>query len=67
LCKYEQRHYDYNGAFYETLIFDNLVNDDDSLLILKIQVNRFFGCECSWREGKTEIAKYKTAKRLSTS
>ncbi len=63
LCKYEQRHYDYNGAFYETLIFDNLVNDEQ-LTYLEDLSKSFFGCECSWREGKTETAKYKTAKSI---
>jgi hypothetical protein len=62
LCKYEQRHYDYNGAFYETLILDDPVNDDE-LTYLEDTSKRFFGCECSWREGKTEIAKYKNCER----
>ena len=26
----------------------------------------FFGCDCGWKNGKTETAKYKTAKAIKT-
>ncbi|MDO7853371.1 hypothetical protein [Hymenobacter convexus] len=60
LCKYPQNHYDYEGAFYETFIFDN-PGQKNQLTYLKKTSEKFTGCECDWRDGKTEIAKYKTA------
>jgi hypothetical protein len=59
LCKYEQRHYDYGGAFYGTLIYDYKIGNFEFLEKLS---DTFWGCECGWRNGKTEKAKYKTAK-----
>ncbi len=61
LCKYEQRHYDYDGEFYETFIFDNPQQQNQLTYFEKLS-EKFWGCECGWRSGKTETAKYKTAK-----
>ena len=61
LCKYDQRHYDYNGEFYETFIFDN-PNQQNELTYFDKLSEMFWGCECSWRTGKTKTAKYKTAR-----
>jgi len=61
LCKYEQRHYDYGGAFYETFIYDY---SKDKFKYIKSLSEKFWGCECGWRNGKTEKAKYKTAKEV---
>ena len=61
LCKYEQRHYDYDGEFYETFIFDNPQPQNQLTYFEKLS-EKFWGCECGWRNGKTETAKYKTAK-----
>jgi hypothetical protein len=63
LCKIEQRHYDMSGAFYETFIFDN-PNEAKQLNYLDKLSAKFRGCECGWRDGKTEVAKYKTAKEI---
>lgn len=63
LCKYDQRHYDYSGAFYETYIFDN-PNQQNELTYFSKLSEKFLGCECGWRTGKTEKAKYKTAKEV---
>lgn len=63
LCKYEQHHYDYGGQFYETFIFDN-PSDKNKLLYFEKLSEKFWGCECSWRNGKIEVAKYKTAKNV---
>ncbi|GAB3848448.1 hypothetical protein GCM10028822_11350 [Hymenobacter terrigena] len=60
LCKYPQGHYDYNGDFYETFIFDN-ASPKNQLTYLKKTSEKFTGCECEWTDGKTEVAKYKTA------
>lgn len=59
LCKFEQRHNDYGGAFYETFIYDYSI---DKFEYIKPLSEKFWGCECGWQNGKTEKAKYKTAK-----
>jgi hypothetical protein len=60
LCKLEQRHYDYSGQSYETYIFDN-PNSKNQLLLNKKLSEKFWGCECSYRDQKSKKAKYKTA------
>jgi hypothetical protein len=60
LCKYEQRHYDYSGEMYETFIFDNSGNKNTLTYFHKLS-EKFWGCDCGWRNGKTKTAKYKTA------
>jgi hypothetical protein len=60
LCKYEQRHYDYDGEFYETYIFDYFKDKKKFNYLSKLS-ETFWGCECGWRNGKTQKAKYKTA------
>src|SRR5687768_16325559 len=65
LCKYEQRHYDYNGEFYETYIFDYL-KDKKHINYLSDLSETFWGCECGLRNGKTKTAKYKTASDVKT-
>jgi len=67
ICKYEQRHYDYGGEFYETFIYDNPVDNTDHLTYFNALSEKFWGCECAWREEekrKPETAKYKTAKEV---
>lgn len=63
LCKYDQRHYDYSGEFYETFIFDNPSAGNELPYFNKLS-EKFFGCECGWRDGKVKTAKYKTAKAV---
>jgi hypothetical protein len=63
LCKYDQRHYDYNGSFYDTFIFDL---NNGVVEYIDLGREKFFGCECKWRIGKTEKAKYKTEKDVIT-
>jgi hypothetical protein len=58
LCQYEQVHYDYGGAFYETYIYDYSPKKIKYLVKLS---ESFFGCECNWRNGKKQKAKFKTA------
>ena len=60
LCKYPQQHYDYEGNFYETFIFDN-PSQKAQLIPLEKVSEKLYGCECNWRNGKTEVAQYKTA------
>lgn len=63
LCKLEQHHYDYSGQFYETYIFDN-PNSKSQLTFYEKLSEKFFGCECDFREEKSRMAKYKTAKDI---
>jgi hypothetical protein len=66
LCKVPQQHYDYNGAFYNTYIFDNPGTGSQLTYLKKLSAN-FDGCDCSFRDGrKPEMAKYKTAKEIKT-
>lgn len=61
LCTYDQKHYDYEGTFYETYIYDTPTNTD-KLLFLNNLNEHFYGCECSFRNGQVKTAKYKTIK-----
>ncbi len=63
LRKVEQQHYDMSGAFYETCIYDFTKGD---FIYMKKLSETFQGCECGWRDGKTEKANYKTAKDIRT-
>lgn len=63
LTKIDQRHYDYGGAFYETYIFDYSKAKNEFKYLEKLS-ELFWGCECGWREGRTEKAKYKTASEI---
>jgi hypothetical protein len=65
LCSYEQRHYDYDGDLYETYIFD-YHKDKMQFKYLSELSETFFGCDCGWRNGQIETAKYKTAKDVKT-
>ncbi len=60
LCKYEQRHYDYSGDFYETHIFDYRKGPGKFQYLSKPSES-FWGCECGNRNGKMQKAKFKTA------
>jgi len=67
LCKYPQRHYDYGGEFYETFIYDNPAAKTQRLTYLSELSEKFWGCECAWREEakrKPETAKFKTAREI---
>lgn len=56
-----QQHYDYGGAFYEVRIFDDLKPGQLALIPLDRVSKRFaLGCECTWREGRTEHYRFKT-------
>lgn len=63
LCKYDQRHYDYSGELYNTFIFDD-PHGDGEMAYLEELSKKFWGCECGWRNGRTETARYTTAKAI---
>src|SRR5699024_8047761 len=59
LCKIPQRHYDYSGTMYETYIYDY---DPRKKQFTYMDIShKFYGCECGFRDGHTEKAKYQTA------
>jgi hypothetical protein len=64
LCKYDVRHYDVNGDYYTTFIFDN-PGDKKQLTYFEKLSQKFSGCECGWRTGEREVAKYKAAKSIN--
>ncbi len=63
LVTYNQIHYDYDGTIYETHIYDapSLTSPPPRLNYLKQLSEPFDGCECGFRDGREEKAKYKTA------
>jgi hypothetical protein len=61
LCKYGQRHYDYSGDIYETYIYKYSTSKNKFKYLDKLS-KKFWGCECSSRDGGSETAKYQTAK-----
>lgn len=63
LVTYNQIHYDYDGTIYETLIYDapSLTSPPERLNYLQQLSEKFFGCDCGYRDGREEKAKYKTA------
>lgn len=65
LSRVDQRHYDYGGAFYETYIFDYSINKKEFKYLDKLS-ELFWGCECEWRDGRNEKAKYKTSGEIKT-
>lgn len=64
LCKYDVRHYDVNGDYYATFIFDN-PGDKKQLTYFEKLSQKFGGCDCSRRTGEGEIARYKNAKAIN--
>ncbi|MEZ0539647.1 hypothetical protein [Fibrella arboris] len=63
LCRYKQQHHDYNGDFFETFIYDN-PGPGSTLTYLEKLSEKFFGCECTYTDGKVEKALYKNAESI---
>jgi len=63
ICKYLQRHYDVSGDSYETFIFDNPSGQNRLMEFDKLE-KHFTGCDCEWRDGRAETARFKTAKEV---
>ncbi|MFT3844308.1 MAG: hypothetical protein QM725_04595 [Lacibacter sp.] len=63
IASWEQRHYEVSGTLYGTYVFDYELTS--ALLEWKFleEVSRKLdgGCECSWRDGTSKKAKFKTA------
>lgn len=63
IASWEQRHYDVNGTLYGTYVFDYKPTDATSTWRLMEEISKKLdgGCECSWRDGASKKAKFKTA------
>lgn len=64
LCKYWQHSYEHMGTLYVGFIFDNPANDKKNLTYDRTLSSKFWGCDCDFRERKSEKAKFKTAKNI---
>lgn len=67
ICSWPQNHYDFGGTMYGTFIFDNPPpgTNPTQLSFLEAISNRVSGdCDCNWRDGRREKAKYKTAAQV---
>jgi len=66
IASWEQRHYDVNGTLYGTYVFDYELTS--AILKWKFleEISRKLdgGCECSWRDGTSKKAIFKTAKEV---
>ena len=64
ICSWPQQHYDFGGTLYGTYIFDDLRPgaNPTKLTFLEGISNKVSGsCDCTYRNGKRKISKYKTA------
>ena len=63
IVSWNQVHYDVGGTLYNTFIYDNLLNTDQTSLSLMKELSEKLdgGCDCSWRDGLIKKAKFKTA------
>lgn len=58
ICRFEQWHHDYGGYFYETYFYNYHKRAFEPINGIS---ERFFGCECGYRDRKDTKARYKTA------
>lgn len=66
IASWEQRHYDVSGTLYGTYVFDyELTSPTLEWKILEdISSKLDGGCACSWRDGTSKKAKFKTASEI---
>lgn len=66
IASWEQRHYDVNGTLYGTYVFDYELTSAilEWKFLEKISRKLDGGCECSWSDGTSKKAKFKTAKEV---
>lgn len=66
IASWEQRHYDINGTLYGTYVFDYELTGAtlEWEFLSEISIKLDGGCECSWRDGTSKKAKFKTAKEV---
>ena len=62
IASWEQRHYDVSGTLYGTYVFDYELTSAvlEWNFIEEISRKLDGGCECSWRDGTSKKAKFKT-------
>lgn len=61
LCKYLQRHYEVDGELYSTLVYDY---SNQRFRYLEKISNKFAGCDCGYRDGRSTNARYKTVRAV---
>ena len=66
VASWEQRHYDVSGTLYGTYVFDYELTSAtlEWKFLEKISRKLDGGCECSWRDGTSKKAKFKTASEV---
>ena len=61
LLTWPQRHFDYEGAFYEVRVFDDFKPGQAALVAMDDVSSHFdLGCDCVWRDGTRKRYRYKT-------
>jgi len=63
LTSWYQHHYDFGGTLYGTFIYNNLTDSTQKKLVFMKTMSSQLdgGCDCSFRNGREEKAKFKTA------
>ena len=66
VASWEQRHYDVGGTLYGTYVFDYELTSATLEWKFLEEISRKLdgGCECSWRDGTSKKAKFKTASEI---
>jgi hypothetical protein len=65
LTVYPVQHYDVYGQLYSTYFYDSQKSPSvRELTLIENLSNKFVECDCSWRDGSTKQAKYKTARAV---
>ncbi len=69
ICAWPQIHYDYEGTFYSVYVFDppSTPLDNDALQEDQKLMKLFaLQCDCTYRDGRVEKAKFNTAAKVRT-
>lgn len=63
IVSWNQVHYEVEGILYDTLVFDNILPPPNKNLMALEKINKKFEeeCECSWSDGTSKVAKFKSA------
>lgn len=65
ILTWPQKHFDYEGSFFEVRLFDDLKPGQVALLPLK-RLSAHFGieCDCDWRDGTHKRYRFKTIRAV---
>lgn len=66
IASWQQQHFDVDGTLYGTFVYDYDLSNrrNDWKLLEKISKKLDGGCECSWSDGSSKKAKFKTAAQV---